>query len=234
MNKTFALLFSLLFLGASVFAQDDKAKKVELSLRVAPMVSMTGVIDESKDWELDNGDSKLKFSGGISLDKFFQENVALGTGLWYSNKRSTVKYESLDEVYAGTADYNLQYIDIPLMLKGFTNNVTEKMKIYFQVGGTFGIKVGERYAGSDINNKPSSNTYAKWYDTSFLIGSGVELNIGTSNKVYAGIDYSHGLTNIVKDDYFDGLDNITTEEAPKKNDYKIKNSTVSLVIGFKF
>ena len=238
MNKPFALLFSLLFIGAAVFAQNKEGKKVELSIRLAPMISMPRVIDESKTWDLESGGEKLKFSGGISIDKFFQENVAMSTGLWYSSKRSTVDYRSVDNVYQGTADYDLQYLDIPFLLKGFTNNITEKMKIYFQVGGTFGIKVGERYAGNDINNKPSSNTYAKWYDASFLIGSGVELNIGTSNKVYAGIDYNHGLTNIVKNDYFEGLDSggttIEASSVPNKNDYKIKNSSIALVIGFKF
>jgi len=240
MNKTFTLLLSLLFIGASVLAQDNEAKKTELSLRIAPMISMPRVIDESKDWDLQSGGSKLKFSGGISIDKFFQENVAMGTGIWYSSYRSTVDYAGSDTEsgYNGTADYNLQYLEVPLMLKGFSNNITEKMKIYFEVGGSFAVKVGERYAGSDINNKPSDETYAKWYDTSFLIGSGVEMNIGTSNKVYAGLDYSHGLTNIVKDDYFDGIEangvKINPDDAPSKNSYKIKNSSISLVIGFKF
>jgi hypothetical protein len=243
MNKSFTLLFSLLFVGASVFSQqDDDAKRVEFSVRIAPILSMPSARSESADWNFSAGDATPKFSGGISVDKFMQDNIALSFGVWYTGKRSTINFTTTENTtldYSGTADYNLQYIEFPLLFKGFTNNITEKMKIYFQLGGTFGIKLSEQYAGSDLANKPSSMTYAKWYDTSILLGLGVEFNVGTSNKFYTGIDFSQGLTNIVKEDYISGVsdsngDRINAEDVPNKNDYKIKNAYLALVLGFKF
>mgnify|MGYP003692120439 FL=1 len=243
MNKSFSLLLALLFIGASAFSQqDENAQRVEFSVRIAPIISMPSARTESADWDFSSGGAKLKFSGGISVDKFLQENIAIGMGVWYAGKRSTVNINTTDNTTLdvnGLADYNLQYIEFPLLFKGFTNNITEKMKIYFQVGGTFGIKLSEQYAGDDLKQKPSSETYAKWYDTSLMLGLGVELNIGTSNKLYTGVDFSQGLTNIIKKDYLNGVSDtngngITEDDVPNKNDYKVKNASLALVLGFKF
>lgn len=243
MNKSFSLLIALLFISASVFSQQEEdAQRIEFSVRIAPIISLPSARTESADWDFSSGGAKLKFSGGISVDKFLQENIAIGTGVWYAGKRSGFDYSTTNNTnlnFSGTADYNLQYIEFPLLFKGFTNHITEKMKIYFQLGGTFGIKLSEQYAGSDLKNKPSSDTYAKWYDTSFLIGLGVEFNIGTSNKFYTGVDFTQGLTNIVKKDYLNGVrdsngNKINEDDVPNKNDYKIKNAALALVLGFKF
>lgn len=230
MNKTFTFLFSVLLLGTYAFAQDDEQKSVEVSIRLSPIISMPRVIDDSKDWDFNKAGTFVKFSGGLSTDFFLQDNIAFSTGLWYTQKRSnmTVTTSLLANTEA-KLDYNLQYIEFPFLFKGFTNNITEKMKIYFQLGATFGIKVDERYAG-DINDKPSDATYSKWYDSGILLGSGLELNVGTSNKFYVGLDYSQGLTNIIKDDYIQ----VSSIESPSSNSYKVKNNYLALVLGFKF
>ena len=67
-------------------------------------------------------------------------------------------------------------------------------------------------------------------DFTWLIGSGVEMNVGTSNKAYFGVDYGHGLYNIMNNDY---LNSALQGQVSIKN-FAIKNSYIAIVTGFKF
>ncbi len=238
MKKTLTILLSLLFAGTAVLAQNEEGEKIEVSVRIAPLISIPRVLNETSDWDANKGKSNIKFSGGVVVDRFLQENVALSFGLWYTSKRTTFDFEQKSLNVKGLADYNLQYVEIPFLVKGLTNNVTEKIKIYVQAGVTLGVKIGEKYAG-DRKNRPTSKTFAKGYTSSFLAGAGVEYNIGTSNKIYAGLDFNQGLTNIIKSDYLadvkrsDGTA-INKDDLPATSDFKIKNTYLALVLGFKF
>ncbi len=248
-SKVFASIIALGLGLGSLFSQSE-GKKVEVSLRVAPILSMPGVKGESNFWDFEKGSPQIKFNGGLSADIFLQDNVALSTGIWYTGKRSAFTVESQG---LNTPDnkevlsYNLNYLEIPLLFKGFTNNLNEKMRIYMNLGGVFGFKLSESYAGSDDDRPLQANgeyldqQYAGFFDASLLMGAGVELNIGTSNKLYLGGDYSLGLSNIIHKDFIGGL-NQQTDPATgepvysisKGTNYTIRNSYVAFVAGFKF
>ena len=139
-------------------------------------------------------------------DIYLAENVGISTGVWYTGKKAHVDVVFTPEGgapadYSDIFHYNLQYIELPLLFKAFTNNISEKMRIYFQTGVVTGFCVGERYAEEEIPDNLPEDNFGDIIDFTWLIGSGVEMNVGTSNKAYFGVDYGHGLYNIMNNDY---------------------------------
>lgn len=244
-SKVFASIIALGLGLGSLFSQSE-GKKVEISLRVAPTLSMPSAKGESNFWDFEKGSPQLKFNGGLSADIFLQDNVALSTGIWYTGKRSSFTVESQ---WLNASDnkevlsYNLNYLEVPLLFKGLTNNLNEKMRIYVNLGGVFGFKLSESFAGSDddrpLQTYPDGEyldqKYAGFFDASLLMGGGIELNIGTSNKVYLGGDYSLGLTNIIHKDFIGSLSqDPNATPISKGTNYSVRNSYVAFVAGFKF
>ena len=117
------------------------------------------------------------------------------------------------------------------MFKGYTNNITEKMNIYFQTGIVTGLCVGEKYASDNIPSGLPDDDFSDFIDFTWLIGTGVEMSVGTSNKAYFGIDYGHGLYNVLGKDY---LKEASKPKSISTNKFAIKNSYIAIVSGFKF
>ncbi len=243
-NKVFATLITIGLSLGFLKAQNNK-NKVDFSFRLAPTISISGVNDESRNWDFEKGAAKMKFNGGLSFDINLQENVSFSTGIWYTGKRSVMNI-SADTLSNPTGkeviDYSLNYIEVPLLFKGYTNNLTDKMKLYLNIGGVFGFKISETYVG-DENQRPLqsypdgenvSKKYAGFFDASLLTGAGVEFNIGTSNKVYFGLDYSLGLVNIIHKDFISSLSRKGDIDIEKGTNYAVKNNYLAFVTGFKF
>ena len=248
-NKVFVALIVFIASISISFTQGEKSK-VDVSLRFAPTISMTGAKGDSKYWDFEKNKSHLKFNGGLSFDIFLDENVSISTGVWYTGKRSkfTVSSAELNRPSADNSnqeliDVSLNYVEVPLLFKGFTNNLSENLRLYFNVGGVFGIKVSEAYAGKDQDRPLQSYDpegeynnakYASLFDASLLIGGGTEIAVGTSNKIYIGLDYSLGLANIINKKYVGSLSQSGNNTIEKGTNYAIKNKYLAIVGGFKF
>jgi len=95
---------------------------------------------------------------------------------------------------------NLQYLQIPVALKLFTNEVAPDVKLYFVVGGTAGIKIQEK----KISYKDETNLFiepalGKGYsfgDVGLLLGAGAEYRLGESTTLFGGLSYNRGLINV--------------------------------------
>jgi hypothetical protein len=123
-----------------------------------------------------------------------------------------------------------QYLELPLSIKLFTNEIATATRLYFQVGGSLNVPIGTRVNGEKFYTDPSNNTsvkagdYVKFFDADALAGAGAEYQLGTSTKLFAGLSYHRGLVNI--DNYF--------ESTRKFKDVTIKNSGLALDMGIKF
>jgi hypothetical protein len=117
--------------------------------------------------------------------------------------------------------YTLQYVQIPFTLRMYTNEISTDMKVYFQVGGTFDVKVDSKnkkiaYAGDPVITKFSR------FDASVLAGAGVELQMGSETYLMAGIRYQRGLINSASK-YDNGIQS-----------FKLNSDFISLDLGIKF
>jgi len=221
MKKILLLLAVLTFSFAS-FSQ------VKIGLRVAPGLSLNGVADKNgaDSVKLSKNGGGFAFSAGVNLDFFFSDNYAFMTGLWFSTKTAGLKIE--DSRFAGTGNHMqkvaLQYVQIPVALKVYTNELATNIKLNFTLGGTIDIKIAEKLKKNDYASTYIYNSSYQPLNVGILVGSGVEYQTGGNMILFGGIYYNRGLLGQLKNN-----DNL------KYKDYaKYGISSLNLEVGAKF
>jgi hypothetical protein len=230
--KKILLTVAALAIAPAAFAQ------VEIGLKISPSVAYLRP-DSPGSTSFTSENSKLSFGGGIFMDYFFGENYAFNTGLFLTGKGGTISYiEQTGAVGPGGGrpgrveqKIAMQYLEVPLTVKLFTNEVAPDTRVYFQVGGSLAVPVQVRINGDkyytdpyDNNNQTKAGKHVFDIDANIIGGAGVEYQLGQSTKLLAGISYHHGLIDF--DRYF--------ERNRGFSDVNIKNSVFALDLGLKF
>ncbi|MGY3087975.1 hypothetical protein ACVWYF_001008 [Hymenobacter sp. UYAg731] len=221
------LLLALFTLAATI---GSASAQVEIGLKVSP--SITSLRAEStSDNNFASDGSKVSFGGGLVVDYFFGENYAFSTGLLLTGKGGTIRYnEASPSTLAVQQKITTQYLELPLTVKLFTNEIAPATRLYFQVGGSLNVPIGTRIGGEKFYKDPATGTenkasdYVYFIDADALAAIGAEYQLGKSTKIFAGIRYNRGLVDI--DHYY--------ESNRKFKDVTIKNSGVALDLGIKF
>ncbi|MGI4867564.1 MAG: porin family protein [Janthinobacterium lividum] len=229
MKKVF-LTVAALAVAPAAFAQ------VEIGLKISPAISYLRP-DSPSGTAFSSESAKFSFGGGIFMDYFFGENYAFNTGLFLTGKGGTIAYNEIPATVGGPASVRveqkiaIQYLELPLTVKLFTNEVAPDTRIYFQVGGSLAVPVQTRINGEKYYTDPfNGNTQTKAgghvfdIDANLIGGFGAEYQLGKSTKVLAGLSYHHGLIDF--DRYF--------EKDRGFSDVNIKNSVFALDLGLKF
>jgi len=237
-NKPFLLLL-LLLASFQVFAQD---KGFRLGIRFAPNVSTNRVVDvsETDNISFTSNSAGLRFSGGLTGDFYFSKNYSFYTGLWYSVFRSGLKYEGTGPFAGekGSSIYNIQYLQIPIAIKLFTNEVATDTKLYFVLGGTGGIKINEKETDWEVANstsqgilvaKPSTGKAFGFGDVGLLLGAGLEYQMGESTTLFGGLSYNRGLLDVTSK-----KGPMVVNDKSASSYYKSSLSLISLEAGIKF
>ena len=231
MKNNAILLLLLLLASNQIFAQD---KKFKLGLRFAPNIAMNRVVDlvETDEISFSNNGASVRYSAGLTGDFYFGKNYSFYTGLWYTVMRTGMKFNRTG--IKGESVYNLQYLQVPVALKLFTNEIGTDLKMYFVVGGTLGLKIDEKEkswepsAGS-FAQKPSKGSGHSFGDVGLLLGSGVEYQMGETTTLFFGLSYNRGLLDIASKKgpmWFSGTNT--------SDIYTISTSLLSLEAGIKF
>ncbi|MDB5234515.1 MAG: hypothetical protein JWR44_1508 [Hymenobacter sp.] len=235
MKKIFLALLVLVATMSTASAQ------FEIGLKVSPSITSLRAESPSSSNIGDNfasAGSKLSFGGGLVVDYFFGENYAFSTGLLLTGKGGTISYNETKNATGGGNGLNFknslkistQYLELPVSVKLFTNEITTDTRLYFQVGGSLNVPIGTRIDGEKFYTDPSNNTsvkagdYIYFIDADALAGVGAEYQLAKSTKLFAGISYHRGLVDI--DHYF--------ESQRGFKDVTIKNSGFALDLGIKF
>ncbi|TAH26042.1 MAG: PorT family protein [Cytophagales bacterium] len=221
MKKLFAVSALMI-----IFLQSTTAQ-VKIGLLFSPCVNFNRVALNSdiKGNDISSAGSALGFIGGPEISFFFgsNENYSITTGAWYAVKRG--KY---DRKFTGKNDKNedviidssrnsiLQYVQIPLTFKLYTNEIATDMKLYFQIGGSVDILVG----GREVDSKIKSTKGYRAFDSSILIGSGIKYSLGENTAVLLGLRYTRGLLNVL--------------DSSLRDNYKVNNDMISLDLGIQF
>jgi hypothetical protein len=228
--KKVLLTVAALALAPAAFAQ------VEIGLKISPSISYLRT-DSPSATSFSSESSKFSFGGGIFMDYFFGENYAFNTGLFLTGKGGTISYtESNSNSPIGIPvrveqKIAMQYLEVPLTVKLFTNEVAPDTRIYFQVGGSLAIPVQTRINGQknyidsfNSNKETTAGSHVFDVDANIIGGVGAEYQLGQSTKFLAGLSYHHGLVDT--DRYFEKTRNFDS--------VNIKNSIFSLDLGLKF
>ncbi len=228
--KKALLTVAALALAPAAFAQ------VEIGLKVSPSISYLRT-DSPSATSFSSESSKFSFGGGIFMDYFFGENYAFNTGLFLTGKGGTISYYEVPPTVGGPRSVSveqkiaMQYLELPLTVKLFTNEVAPDTRVYFQVGGSLAIPVQTRINGQknyvdryNGNSESTAGSHVFDVDANIIGGVGAEYQLGQSTKFLAGLSYHHGL--IDTDRYFEKTRNFDS--------VNIKNSIFSLDLGLKF
>jgi Outer membrane protein beta-barrel domain len=141
--KKSTLFLLMCALGISSWAQEQEWK---IAFHVDPNVSW--LKPDHKDIEQEG--NKLRFGFGVSIDKMFTDNYAIGTGLNLLTTGGELTYlnaieydlngKSTNMVTKVTRNYSMKYIEIPLTLKLRTNEIG-----YITYWGQMGLGLGFNY-----------------------------------------------------------------------------------------
>jgi hypothetical protein len=203
-------------------AQNDQEWKI--AFHVDPNVSW--LKPDHKDIEQEG--NKLRFGFGVSIDKMFTDNYAIGTGLnlittggeltYLRDERIDVSGDEKRVVSEVTRNYNLKYVEIPITLKLRTNEIG-----YMTYWGQLGLGLGFNYrakADEEVtyvqeyvnDNEPwkESNVLPltvedqdvaddiALFRTSLIAGLGIEYNISGNTSIVAGVIYNNGFGDVLK------------------------------------
>lgn len=233
MKKTLTLILATV-LSTNIFAQLKAGLKLSGTFALNSVTDNSGSADSIN---YSNSSLGLRYSAGLNLDFHINKSVAFGTGLWFTVKRAgfTSSYILNNASYDVNEVYNLQYLQIPLTLKMFTNNIADDMKLYFQLGPSLDIKINEKLLSNSPSSKPiytaandADRAVFSYFDCSIIAGAGVEWQMAESTALFGGLSYNRGLINT-----FNPLlkwPNGTHVDADITN----KTSSISIDLGVKF
>ena len=223
----------LLTFATLAAASSAASAQVEIGLKLSPSINYFRT-DAPSQFNFKNEGARIGLGGGLVVDYFFGENAAFSTGLWLTGKSGEFSYS--DPNLLGTTikkQMGIQYLEIPVSVKLFTNEVAPDIRLYFQVGGTVAAPIGARIDGNKRFTDPgtlSETTALKhvfFFDANALVSIGAEYQLGKSTKTFAGVSYHRGLINL--DSYFGD-----ERKSEFGEDVSIKNNVFALDLGLKF
>lgn len=200
------LLLVLSYIGANA--------QLKLGIQMSPTLSFNRIDDDEAQMEFTNDGVGGRLVAGAVADYMFQENYYVTSGIFFVPKRVGIKSTA-----DGTEEaYRLHYIQLPAAVKLFTNEIALDVRIYFQAGFTLDFKILEDNLSDDTRFIQDFRAV----DSSLLLGTGAEYQLGYSTILFGGFSYRRGLANVVRN------------TAPDVGDLIIKNDLFSLDLGIKF
>lgn len=211
---------SLLFLSFILVGALACLSQTKLGLKFSPLFSSHKISLKSDQLEVFQGKTATRMSIGLIVDHPFTDTYFLSSGLIYLPKRVSINLEEEDGGTAPTnpfESYDLNYLQIPLSLKLFTNEIAPEISLFFQVGLILEFKIFDQALNEDYEFISKFN----FFDTAAIIGTGIEYRLGINTIFFTGISLQKGLINII---------NRTNPEYP----LVIRNQIVSIDVGMKF
>lgn len=176
MKKIFYTLALVAGLSSTARAQSD----VSLGLKAG--ASLSGLVGA----DTQGTGSGFGFQGGVFANVGFTKMLAFQPELLYSQKGFKVPLIGTGGS-AGTADYRLHYVDVPLAFHVNANG------LFFEAGPQVGFLVGasRRIENASTDVKAAYNTV----DVGYLAGLGYQRKTGPG----VGLRYNGGFTNVSKE-----------------------------------
>lgn len=211
---TFAAVLLSLF-SISALAQD-----YNIGIKLGPTLTYSKPSTDGASTNYDDNGSSVQFLIGAFVDYQFKENYFFSAGINYASKDFGVTARSTNSIanVIGAADFSQEFLQVPALLKLYTNEVILDTKIYFN----FGVVPEIRLSNSPKSDNSDIIREFRSFDVAGNFGGGLERTIGVNTRLYAGLFYNLGFINQVK------TQNETYDEL------SLKNRLFALEVGIKF
>lgn len=204
---------------------DQAEQKIVIGPRVGLNVSSVSV----SNLELDGDKSKIGFNVGVAVEFPIVRSFYINSGLFYTTKG--IKFENSGSDWTEKETWNAGYLELPVYAS-YRLNFAEASQLQINFGPYFayGINGKVKYESNDEGdvdkydydlfgvadeNSDEEKAGIKRFDCGLGVGLGY-----TFHKIYLGINYQFGLTNIAD------------KKAWGKGE--IKNSNFNISIGYNF
>ncbi len=170
----------------------------------------TGLWFTQKNFSVRNYDGSTNWDN-IYFDGNGHKNYSNYQGANYGNNYAN----GYNYHYSGVSNYKTTYLQIPLLLKYYTNDIFKNFKIYGTFGPTIDLRTGEKLDGPDYahywNMAHNNSSYAyrdrngtgrsvKLFnpiDITLYLSAGANYKIIDKLEVFAGVFFNKGFVNAI-------------------------------------
>jgi len=229
MKKNTIIILVLILFASTLKAQEVK-KPFNFTFRMGPNLSW---LKSNSDAVSPDG-SIIGFSWGALCEFPVQNNYAFVTGFNINFAGGKVNYAGIKQSTPVLINerYSLKYLEIPLMLKIKTNEV-DGFLFYGQIGMGTSFRLNSRVkrtfqlppTSSQFTPAPEDNNsdnITAFIRESLLIGLGAQYAIQDNLKLFGGLNFNNGFTDVLKKGPYN------------TNDPKVISNFVELNIGLAF
>ncbi|NWJ51895.1 MAG: PorT family protein [Bacteroidetes bacterium] len=205
--KTTNVLIALLILFSTTVYGQESVKPFYFSFRMGPNISWL----KSNSDNVHSDGAILGFSWGALCDVPIQDNLygVSGFNIHFAGGKTSYlgTYNSNPANFKET--YTIKYLELPVMLKIRTREV-DKLSFYGQMGLGTAFRLNARVDRTIIPTAPSqssigvlseninSDNITAFIRESLLIGVGAEYSLRDNLKVFGGLNFNNGFTDIIK------------------------------------
>lgn len=195
----------LLFICLLFVFYNANAQEVKFGVHIDPQ--MCWMEPDARD--VNSTGRVFGINGGLTIDKYFQENYAFSTGISLGNQGGELRYDyefplniydEVDTLPAGTVlNYKLKYITIPIGLKLKSNQIGYTT-IFVNLGFTNQLNIKAK-ASSDNEyglKDDSIKDEVTWFNMGYHFGGGVEYALGEDTAILIGVLFHSGFLNQTK------------------------------------
>jgi len=221
------LLLSALFLASAATASHaqtadeytpaDRTSRLRFGVFVAPTrawMKPAASTDDRGEFNVQNRGAVTGFMWGLMVDYNFAENYAIATGLQYNSAGGQILATAVNTatlapntVQRADFTYRVAYVELPFQLKLRTDELTNRLRVFGQLGLTGGINIGKTadYTVNYTNNSGAASV-ATVSDRKIQggigdiapvmlqlnIGGGTEIGLTDKLAVYLGLFFNNG------------------------------------------
>jgi hypothetical protein len=207
--KKYILVCVLMFLSIRLYSQ------VNIGLSVQPGILANRVSTDVDTLRIDNNGSKVKLWLGIFFDMELRKNYYFTLGLNWAPKN--IRLKMVNDNGQNTLNVKLQYLQIPLWLKLYTDEIALDKRLYFQLGPALEFKLEQS------PDKSMAQFYIdkiNFWDIGLHFGTGMEFRLGENTMLSGGLFYYRGLVNAIK------TDSALSGKIRAKNDFYALNLSI--------
>ncbi len=214
-------LLVALFIAAIVSTShaQDSSLDYKIGIRVGPSLSLSRTASDGSNTAIERSGSSLKFLLGAFVDIPFKDNYYFQGGINFASKRTGIALEDIGVGRGPEAQiYDHEFLQIPLLLKLYTNEVLLDTKVFINFGLVPEIRL-------NTDNNGQANPFIQEFqdlDVAGNFGGGLEKGIGVNTKVYTSLNF-----------YLGFIDQVKTQSQAFE-EFQVKSNLFSLEFGIKF
>ncbi|HAN49658.1 MAG TPA: hypothetical protein DCQ08_01310 [Amoebophilaceae bacterium] len=187
--KRYILLAGLFLSTAVTHAQG------RLGIQLSPSTSINRVYTSPNNAGFSSAGAAFRCKLGPIYDHPIQDNCYVSTGLLYSFQHLAIKNEKLSPDIR--EKHVLHYLQVPLLLRFYTSELTLDTRLYASIGILGQIRVNARNTELQEGRDKSFIEEFRLWNLAGLLAVGGDVGKTQAKSIFAGISYQCGLSSVI-------------------------------------